>query len=41
MLTSGGRCAMVIASDGEATDGNMAEAMRPLVYLPVYLNPEP
>jgi hypothetical protein len=31
----GGRCAVIIASDGEASDGDISEAMRPLQTLPV------
>ena len=31
----GGRCAVIIASDGEASDGDISEAMRPLQALPV------
>ncbi len=31
------RAAVIIATDGEATDGNITEALRPLEKLPVWL----
>jgi hypothetical protein len=37
LRAQGKRCVVVIASDGQATDGNIEEAMRPLRNLPVWL----
>eukprot|EP00047_Mylnosiga_fluctuans_P020032 m.88246 g.88246 ORF g.88246 m.88246 type:complete len:337 (+) comp8358_c1_seq3:182-1192(+) len=37
LLATGQKAVLVIATDGEASDGNLAEAMRPLEQLPVYV----
>lgn len=37
LRASGKKVKLIIATDGEASDGNLAEAMRPLRYLPVWI----
>jgi len=37
LRSAGKRCVLVVASDGAATDGDVAAAMRPLLSLPVWV----
>jgi hypothetical protein len=37
LIRNGQKAVVVIATDGESSDGDMAEAMRPLQYLPVHV----
>ena len=37
LRTNNKKALLVIATDGEASDGDVAQAMRPLKYLPVYV----
>ena len=37
LKAKGQRCLVVIASDGEASDGDVEEALKPLMNLPVWV----
>lgn len=37
LRAKGQRCTVVIASDGEASDGSVEQALRPLLHLPVWV----
>jgi hypothetical protein len=37
LRSTGRRACVVIATDGESTDGDLADAMRPLQHLPVWV----
>jgi chloramphenicol 3-O-phosphotransferase len=37
LRATGRKACVVIATDGESTDGNLADAMRPLQHLPVWV----